>query len=371
MATNHMPRRCWAEIDLGALVHNASVAREAAGGCDVLAVVKADGYGHGLVAVGAALESSADALGVASVEEGMRLRKAGCKLPVLVLGAVVPDFFPSLVEHDLQASVSCLEEAVLLSEAAVAAGKMAQVHLMLDTGMGRIGFLKDDSLEKVAALDKVEIVGVASHYPVADEDADYTRDQLARFLKRVSEAGLTPRWVHIANSAGVLDFSDPGDATSLVRAGLMLYGSSPLTEHQEKLRPALTWKSRISLVRDLPPGCSLSYGRTFTTSREPFTRVATVSVGYGDGYLRSLSGSGAEVLIRGQRCPLLGRVTMDQIMVDVTELGDVVVAGDEVVLLGNQGGETILAAELAERAGTIAWETFTNISQRVTRVYVH
>ncbi|MFT5411687.1 MAG: alanine racemase, partial [Verrucomicrobiales bacterium] len=212
-------------------------------------------------------------------------------------------------------------------------------------------------------------VGVASHYPSADVDEAYTREQLGRFLERVEAAELAPRWVHIANSAGVLGF--PSDATNLVRAGLMLYGSSPLTEHQEKLHPALAWKSRISLVRDLPPGSSVSYGRTFATDRVPFTRVATVSVGYGDGYQRALSGKGAEVLIRGQRCPLLGRVTMDQIMVDVTGLGDVVGAGDEVVLIGEQGAESILAVEVAHKAGTIAWEVFTSISQRVSRVYVH
>lgn len=370
MAQTDMPRRCWAEIDLGALAHNAGVAREAAGGgSEVMAVVKADAYGHGMVAVGAALEPHVDAYGVASVEEGVRLRSAGCKKPVMLLGAVVPDFFPALVEHDLQAMVSSVEEARGLSQAAVAVDKIVAMHLMLDTGMGRIGFLNESSLGLLADLDKIDIVGVASHYPSADEDEDFTREQLARFLKRVGDAGLAPRWVHIANSAGVLGFA--ADGTNLVRAGLMLYGSSPLTEHQNKLHPALAWKSRISLVRDLPPGSSVSYGRTFVTEREPHTRVATVSVGYGDGYQRALSGTGAEVLIRGQRCPLLGRVTMDQIMVDVTLLGDVVVVGDEVVLIGDQGGESILAAELAEKAGTIAWEIFTNISQRVSRVYVH
>ncbi len=161
------------------------------------------------------------------------------------------------------------------------------------------------------------------------------------------------------------------DAANLVRAGLMLYGSSPLAEHQDELQPALTWKSRVTLVRDLPPGRSISYGRTFTTRRSPFTRVATVGVGYGDGYPCSLSGAGAEVLIRGHRCPLLGRVTMDQIMVDATGLGDIVGAGDEVVLIGRQGDQSILAAELAEKAGTITWEIFTRIGARVQRVYVH
>ncbi len=360
-----------AVIHLDAVRANFAEAERHAPGRRVIAVVKADAYGHGMVAVGAALESSVDLFGVASVEEGARLRAAGCRKPLMLLGAVVPDFFPALVEHDLQAMVSSVDEARGLSEAAVAAGdgKMVEMHLMLDTGMGRIGFLDEGSLGRLSELDQIDIVGVASHYPSADEDADYTSGQLARFLKRVGGAGLAPRWVHIANSAGVLGF--PSEATNLVRAGLMIYGSSPLTEHQEKLRPALTWKSRIALLRDLPPGHSISYGRTFVTGREPFTRVATVSVGYGDGYPRALSGKGTGVLVRGQRCPVLGRVTMDQIMVDVSELGDVVVPGDEVVLIGDQGRESILAAELAERAGTIAWEIFTGITQRASRVYVH
>ena len=370
MLNQDMPRRCWAEIDLGALAHNARVAREAAGdGADVMAVVKADAYGHGMVAVGAALESGVDLFGVASVEEGVRLRMAGCRKPIMLLGAVTPDFFPWLLEHDLQAMVSNVDEARGLAAAATDGGKPVAVHLMLDTGMGRIGFVDDGQLGQLSGLDGIEIVGVASHYPSADEDAEYTRDQLARFLGRVRQAGLSPRWLHIANSAGLLGF--PSEATSLVRAGLMLYGSSPLAEHQPSLRPAMTWKSRISLLRDLPPGQSISYGRTFFTEREPFTRVATVSVGYGDGYPRALSGRGAQVLVRGQRCPVLGRVTMDQIMVDVSGLGDVVVAGDEVVLIGEQGRERILAGELAELAGTIAWEIFTGITARVSRVYVH
>ena len=362
-----MPRRCWAEIDLGALAHNAEVAARYGGG--VMAVVKADAYGHGMVAVGAALESRVEAFGVACVEEGLRLRTAGCRKPVMVLGAVPPDLFPWLLEHDLQASISSLAEAAALDALAGETNRKAQVHLVFDTGMGRLGFLDTGEIGQLRSLANLEIVGVASHYPSADEDERFTVEQSQRFTELVASLGFAPRWVHIANSAGTLGF--PSDATNLVRAGLMLYGSSPLAEHQSELRPALAWKSRITLVRDLPPGRSISYGRTFITEREPFTRVATIGVGYGDGYQRSLSDRGAEVLVRGRRCPLLGRVTMDQIMVDVTELGDVAVAGDEVVLIGSQGAETILAAELAQKAGTIVWEIFTGISPRVRRVYVH
>jgi alanine racemase len=367
MANSDMPMRCWAEIDLGALAHNAGVA--SAGGAGVIAIIKADAYGHGMVAVSAALESRVDAFGVASVEEGMCLRSAGCRKPVLVLGAVAPDLFPCLLQNSLQASISNLAEAKLLDALAGQAGQKAPVHLVFDTGMGRIGFLHTAEIESLRALPNLEVIGVASHYPSADEDEHFTLEQTKRFSELVASLDFVPGWVHIANSAAILGF--PADATKLVRAGLMIYGSSPLAEHQAELRPALTWKSRITLLRDLPPGHGISYGRTFLTEREPFTRVATIGVGYGDGYPLSLSGQRTEVLVRGQRCPLLGRVTMDQIMVDVTALGDVVVPGDEVVLIGSQGAETILAAELAERAGTIAWEIFTRITPRVRRVYVH
>jgi len=369
MESSDNPRRCWAEIDLGALAHNAGVARAVADGGEVLAVVKADGYGHGLVAVAASLESHVDAFGVASLEEGIRLRSAGCKKPVMVLGPVLPDFYWLLSEHDLQASVSSFTEAEALDACAREYETKIQAHAVVDTGMGRIGFFPDDDLKRLGTLKNLEFVGIASHYPSADEDEAFTREQLASFEVIVAASGLAPRWIHIANSAGALGF--PTSSTNLVRAGLMLYGSSPLTEHQKRLRPALAWKSRIVLVRDVPPGHGISYGRNFITEREPVTRVATIGVGYGDGYPRALSNQETEVLIRGQRCPLLGRVTMDQIMVDVTDLGDIARQGDEVVLIGDQGNESILAAELADKAGTIAWEIFTGITQRVPRVYVH
>ena len=369
MSTTENPRRTWATIDLGALVHNAQVARDTSGGGDVMAVVKADAYGHGLVAVAAALDRHIDVFGVACIEEGVRLRAAGCKKPVMVLGAVLPEFYRLLAEHDLQASISSLSEAEELNAVAAAAKSVVGVHLVFDTGMGRIGFLDGDQFGKIGALANLEIVGLASHYPSADEDAEFTRGQLQRFEQLVADSDLDPRWIHIANSAGALEF--PSEVTNLVRAGLMLYGISPVARHQTRLQPALAWKSRITLVRDLPPGSGISYGRTFLTERQPFTRVATVGIGYGDGYPRALSGRGTEVLIRGQRCPLLGRVTMDQIMVDVTDLGDVVGAGDEVVLIGTQGGEEISAVELADKAGTIAWEILTGITKRVTRIYEH
>jgi alanine racemase len=237
--------------------------------------------------------------------------------------------------------------------------------------MGRIGVWQEESegvAKKIAALEGLRITGIASHLPVADEDAAFTREQLARFHQLAGE--LRQRYfpgalLHIDNSAGALAF--PAQAGDLVRPGIALYGSAPLPEFHARLRPALTWKARVTLVRDVGPGRGVSYGRTFITERR--MRIATLGVGYADGYQRHLTRSGAEVLLHGRRCALLGRVTMDQILVDVSALPEVA-EGDEAVLLGAQGTEGILAAELASKAGTIAWEIFTGIGQRVVREVV-
>jgi alanine racemase len=213
----------------------------------------------------------------------------------------------------------------------------------------------------------VVIAGIGTHLPVADEDEGYTRGQLGRFeavLQGIRELGVDAPFIHKLNSAGLFRF--PQRAGTLVRAGLMLYGSSPLPEHQMELRPALALKTRITMIRELPAGHGVSYGRTFITPRE--MPVATLAIGYADGCNRHLSNQGADVLIRGRRCPLLGRVTMDQIMVDVSGVGDAAI-GDEAILIGASGDEEILAAEVAAKAGTIAWDIFTSIGPRVDRVY--
>jgi len=222
-------------------------------------------------------------------------------------------------------------------------------------------------VRKMQALPGVAITGLASHLPVADEDEAFTRDQLARFhrdVARLRELGLDHPVVHVENSAGIIGY--PAQAGDMVRAGLMLYGSAPLPDFQPRLQAVMTWKTRVTLVRDAPAGHGISYGRTFITPKP--MRVATLAVGYADGYQRHLSNRGAEVLVRGKRCPVLGRVTMDQIVIDVSAFPDVD-EGEEVVLLGRQGAEEILAAELAQKAGTIPWEIFTGVGRRVERVY--
>ncbi len=363
--------RCWAEIDLSAIRHNAAVAGQIAGpGVGIMAIVKANAYGHGLVEVVHALGGIVAMFGVANVHEAQAVRDAlGEHGPgIFILGPALPGERPAIVAGGFVPAVSTLKEAAAYS--ALGHGRRVPVHLTIDTGMGRMGLAEEDAREivpKMLHMPDLAIVGVNTHLPVADEDEQYTRDQLARFqgvLAGLREIGVDAPFIHALNSAGLLRF--PHHAGTLVRAGLMLYGSSPLPEHQARLRPALALKTRIALIREVPAGHGISYGRTFITPRP--MHIATLGVGYADGYERHLSGQGADVLIHGQRCPLLGRVTMDQIMVDVSHVAEAAI-GDEAVLIGASGAQEILAAELAAKAGTIAWEIFTSIGPRVDRVY--
>ena len=369
MSTDQPALRCWAEVDFGALRHNVAAARsQLAPGVKVMGVVKANAYGHGVGPVAKALTAHVDIYGVANVGEAEELRGHLPDVPVFILGPALPDERPRIVTGRFTPSVSTIEEA--RDFAALAGAEPLGVHLKIDTGMGRIGILEDNAVavaREILALRGLTVTGLASHLPVADEDDAFTRDELARFhviVSKLREAGVAQPVVHVENSAGIIGY--PAQAGDMVRAGLMMYGSSPIPAFQPKLRAVMTWKTRITLLRDMPAGHGISYGRTFMTPKP--MRIATLAVGYADGYQRHLSNRGAEVLVGGQRCPVLGRVTMDQILVDVSALPQVAV-GDEVVLMGKQGHEEILAAELAERAGTIAWEIFTGVGRRVERVY--
>ena len=369
----HGMQRCWAEIDLSAIQHNASVAAEK-GATEIMAVVKANAYGHGAVRVAQAIQEQASMFGVANLREAVELRAAGIKAPLLLLSACLPEELPEALENDFHVCVSSVAETAALSDLAGSMGKLAHVHAVVDTGMGRMGFTDAQwdaaTLKMLAQMSGIEWEGIASHLPSPDEDATFTRHQTSNFRSTVATArenGLSPRWIHLANSAGLLGYEELQGLCNLSRPGLMLYGVSPLPECQALLRPVLSWKTRVTLVRELPVGHGVSYGRTFITSRR--TSVATLSCGYADGYPRQVSGHDAAVLIHGQRCPLLGRVTMDQIMVDVTDLPEVPAVGTEAVLLGAQGEMAITAEELAAKAGTIPWHIFTGIGTRVDRVY--
>jgi alanine racemase len=358
--------RCWAEIERSALRHNAQVARERIDpSTALLAVVKANGYGHGMVEVATVLRDQADLFGVANLQEALELRAGGILQPILILGPALPEERAAICAQGFIPSVSSLEEAQAFAE------NPAGINFAIDTGMGRMGCWQDDAiaeLEEMARVPGLTIRSVSTHLPVADEDAVFTEKELAHFdaLVREMRRRVPGSYkVHVLLSAGILSY--PQHRFDIVRAGLMLYGSSPLADGQKFLRPVMALKSRVTLLRDLPAGRSVSYGRTFVTNRP--TRVATISAGYADGFPRSISNRSGVVLVGGRRCPLLGRVTMDLMMADVSAVPGVQL-GDEVILIGKQGAEEIFVAEVAERAGTIAWEIFTGIGSRVRRMYV-
>jgi alanine racemase len=357
--------RCWAEIDRGALRHNAQVVRDRIGSAEMLAVVKANAYGHGLNGVAETLADEAQLFGVANVTEAIALREV-VSHPIVILGPPTPEEIAIIAERGFIPTISSLEEAEAFSRLGP-----ATINFKIDTGMGRMGVVEHETIEvfkRVSAFSNINVHSISTHLPVSNEDEEYTRDQLVRFQKVLRQIRAeVPRTykVHALQSAGMLAFSPP--TFDIVRAGIILYGISPLPEFQKLLKPVMTWKTRISLVRDMPKGRSISYGRTFITPHS--MRVATLSAGYADGYAWQLSNRGAAVLVRGKRCPLLGRVTMDLILIDVSHVNDVEL-GDEVVLMGRDGIEEISCSELAEKAGTIPWEIFTGIGPRVRRVLV-
>ncbi len=356
--------RCWAEIDCGALRHNAKIVRDRIGSAEMLAVVKANAYGHGLIGVAQALANDAQLFGVANLEEAQRLRES-LSHPIVILGPATPEERPVIAQHGYIPTISSMEEAL-----AFARLKPISVNFKIDTGMGRMGIVESEALEvfkSTAALPNIRIHSISTHMPVSNEDAQYTRDQLVRFRKIVEQirAEVPGTYkAHVLQSAGTLAFNPP--TFEIVRAGIILYGISPLPQFRELLKPVMKWKTRICLLRNVPKGSSISYGRTFIAPRN--MRVATLSAGYADGYPWHLSNRGAAVLVRGKRCPLLGRVTMDLMVIDVSHM-DGVQLGDEVVLMGRDGTEEISCAELGEKAGTISWEIITRIGERVQRVH--
>lgn len=358
--------RCWAEIDGSALLHNLGVVRQRIGDAEILAVVKANAYGHGLVGVAEAVANEVALFGVANLDEALALREAGLSHPVIILGPAVPGERAAIVQRGFIPTISTVEEA----KAFVQIGPVS-INFKVDTGMGRMGVPEPQWLaafKAVSALSNLRVHSVSTHMPVSNEDAGYTRDQLLRFRNVVEQFRREVPGeykAHVLQSAGTLAFNETPH--EIVRAGIMLYGISPLPEFQKILRPAMTWKTRIGLIREMPAGHGISYGRTFITPGK--MRVATLSAGYADGYPRHLSNRDAAMLVRGQRCPLLGRVTMDLMMIDVSHIADAAV-GDEVVLMGRQGNEEISVTELAERADTITWEIITRIGSRVRRVYL-
>jgi alanine racemase len=363
-----------AEVDLGALVYNYhQLRRFAPASVKFLAVVKADAYGHGAIPVSKKLEElSADFLGVARVQEGVELRNGGIKKPILVLSGIYQEEVEEVLDYNLTPMVYRLEIAEALSAAANKRGKKIPVHLKVDTGMGRIGVLAEEApafANRVRKFKNLEIEGIASHLSTADEgDSAFAAEQLERFSRTIEEMrrlAIDPPFCHIANSAALVNL--PAAHFNLVRPGIMLYGSYPSPSLKDKvsLRQVMSWKSRIADLKKLPAGYPISYGRTFITQRPSL--IAAIPVGYADGYHRLFSNRG-EVLIKGMRAPVVGRVCMDWTMVDVTAITGVEV-GDEVVLMGNQSGREITPEEMGGWIGSISYEILCSVGKRVSRIY--
>jgi alanine racemase len=361
-----------AEIRLGALRRNFARARELAGpGVKVMGVVKANAYGHGIVPVTRTLvEEGADYIGVAFLEEGIFLRHNGIRSPILVLGAIATPQIPAFLENDLALTLPSLEKARAVSATAVALGLTARVHLKVDTGMERIGvhwYSAEAFLDEVLALPGLEIEGVFSHFATADGDLGFAREQLSRFrgvLDFLDKRGRRPPLAHIANSAALVSL--PEARLDLVRPGIFLYGYEPSPLKIVGLEPVMRLLSRVSYFKSVRAGAGVSYGLTWTAEKD--TRIVTVPIGYGDGYSRALSNKG-EVVIRGRHLPVVGRVCMDQLMVDLGPTGEAY-NGDEVLLFGVKGADSLPAELLCERMGTIPYELTCMISARVPRIYV-
>ncbi|MHB0911911.1 MAG: alanine racemase [Armatimonadota bacterium] len=354
-----------AEIDLDAIKWNLGRVRALVGPKRLICpAVKADGYGHGAVAVSrAALAAGADMLAVATLDEVVELREAGITAPILNFQCILPEHSAEVVKHDIITTICSRRVADELSRCAVAAGRTVRVHVKVDTGMGRVGVQAAELAQfarEVASLPGLALEGVYTHFPSADDDPEFTALQIAEFGELVGAVRVPI--IHAANSAAIINH--PEAYFDMVRPGIMLYG---LYDHDTdvELRQAMALKSRIAYLKELPPGRTVSYGRTFTAKRP--TKVATLPIGYADGYNRLL-GNKASALVRGARVPVIGRVCMDQTMLDVTDVPAEV--GDEVVLYGRQGDEFISIREIAGLLGTITYEVACAVGKRVPRRYV-
>ncbi|MBI3240871.1 MAG: alanine racemase [Chloroflexi bacterium] len=365
-----MNRPTFAVVNLAAIQHNLRRLREITK-TNVMAVVKANAYGHGAVeAARTAAEAGCDWLGVAFAAEGLALRQAGLKANILVLGYTPPDLATEAIEHDLSLAVYDEEVAKSYSDAARSLNKRARLHVKVDTGMGRLGTPPTEGatlVRQVKQLPGVEVEGLFTHFASADEtDLSFAHEQLARFQRVLSALnGERPPWVHAANSAAALGL--PEARFDLVRVGIAMYGldPSPDVPVPADFIPALEWKSIVAQVRLMPPGAPISYGREYVTKGEE--QIAVVPVGYADGF-RRFPKNVAHVLIGGKRAPVVGRVCMDQIMVNVTDVGEVK-RGDEVVLIGGQGRARLSADDAATWWGTINYDVTSGIMARVPRVY--
>lgn len=377
-------KRAWAEIDLNAIENNIKEIRRYVGsGVKVMGVVKADGYGHGYLEVAKTLlENGADCLAVAVLDEAIQLRKCGIDVPILILGYTPPKYAGELINNDIMPNCYTYELAQAMSEAGERLNKTGKVHIKIDTGMGRVGFRYTEDEEvnsatvkeiiKISKLPNIEINGIFTHFSVADEDDDeYTKIQFRRFREvcgRVKAAGIEVELCHCCNSAGLMRF--PEYHMDMVRPGIILYGLKP-SEFVEDgildLKPAMSLKAQITNVKCVESGTSVSYGRRYK-SESGRTVIATVPIGYADGYSRILSGK-VQMLAGGKKCRQIGNICMDQCMIDVTDVNNIRI-GDEVILFGSDGKSSIPIEEIAEIMGTINYEILCVIGKRIPRVYI-
>lgn len=370
-------RPVWAEIDLNNLAHNIKeVRRVTKKESIVMAVVKANGYGHGSLDVAKVfLENGADRLAVATLSEAIELRRADIKAPILILGYTPESQYNMVVENDIIQTIYTLESGKELSKVAKSLNKNAKLHIKIDSGMGRIGFKSEESsigkIEKISKLPNLEIEGIFTHFAKADEiDKTYTERQFKNYewvIKKLEDRNINIPIKHVSNSAATIDL--PEYNLNMVRGGIMIYGLYPSEEvdkEKVKLKPAMALKAKISHLKEVPEDTGVSYGQIFVTERK--SKIATIPIGYADGFTRLLT-SKAEVSIGGKRAPIVGKICMDQCMIDVTDIDNVKV-GDEVVLFGDGENGVPHIDEIAEKLDTINYEIVCMVGRRVPRVYV-
>ncbi|OCA97113.1 alanine racemase [Clostridium beijerinckii] len=370
-------RPVYAEIDLDAIAYNMKNIKNLAKDKEVIAVVKADCYGHGALDVAPTLlENGASRLAVAVLTEGIELRNDNIKAPIMILGYTPSYLNEELIKYDLEQTVYDLDYAKELSKTALNLNKKAKIHIAIDTGMGRIGFLPTekaiDDICKICSLEGLEVIGIFTHFSTSDEkDKEYTNEQFEKFtdlLKKLSNLNIEIPIKHVSNSGAIMDM--PKTYLDAVRAGIILYGYYPSNEVKKEnlsLKPALTLKATITRVQEMDAGMSISYGRTFKTERRSL--IATIPIGYADGYSRLLA-KNAKVIINGQFAPIVGRICMDQCMIDITDINGDIKVGDEVIVLGEQDGLRFNADDFAEIMGTINYEILCMLKYRIPRVYV-
>lgn len=370
--------RAWAEVNLDHIAHNVREIRRITGKrAEIMGIVKADAYGHGVMEVARTLlNNGVTRLAVSMLDEAIQLRNHGIDVPILVLSYTDPRRAEEIIRHEITQAVFSHDLAGALSDAAVKLGKNVKIHIKIDTGMTRVGFMPGYSAVKdvvqISKLPGIIIEGLFTHFASADEqDRSYTEMQFERFMSICTELNRIGLYIpvkHAANSAGIIQF--PEMHLDMVRPGIILYGLYPSEEVDKSvidLKPAMTLKANVTLVKNVEPGTSISYGRIFTTQRH--SRIATVPIGYADGYTRLLNTKG-RVLINGEFAPVVGKICMDQCMVDVTDLKSDVRVGDEVVLFGEQEGNRITIEEVAAQIGTVNYEVVCIIGKRIPRVYL-